>query len=358
MNISFFVTEDLIYENPLTKKIVPNDFEFEVMRYFRNFNLNQSVHKVFYNYGSNNWDEVMLYIMFKTKSLKTLIVSSKSNIEFNIKQHLLGNYIYPSETKNNNKIHVDLLITDIPIETLEKLQYKIISRKKFEIRPASALNYSSPESLNRININPEFLPTNYNMLDDKEVYDKVFKEYITIHDIKYNTKIMIINRTITGIIYSAINLSIISRRDVYVCIGFDYIYKIIYNDLPDYYFEIEEVESDLNWDLDELKDCAVKIPINELLIDLINNRVFSIVGSKEVLSQCYFDYDYCVISYLDNISYLKRKHSGTIFYNKPINVEIDDNTSEEEYEDEDITVEIYEDDEEDEDEIGEYIDTN
>ena len=309
MKTCFFIIEEFINYNPYTKMLVPNDLQFDVMKFFQNFNITQSLTKTFWNYDNCDWTEVLLYIMFKTKSMKTLVISSKSNIEFNIKQQLIGSYI---SNESLRKTKIDLLISDVNVDNLNvKAKYIIF------IKPSSCLKHSSPDPLRKININPQTLPTNYRFLDDAEVFDRVFTDYITVHDIQYNTKLMIIDRTVYGCIYSGIKLSIITRRNVYVSLGFDYVYKIIYNDLPDYYFELEETAEQLNWDFDELNECAQRIEFHELIEDMKNKNVFSIVGTQEVLERCYFEYDYLIITYLNKLNLIKPKNNGIVYYNTP-----------------------------------------
>lgn len=305
MKTSFFLIEEFVYCNPFTKMLVPNDLQFEVMKFFQNFNTSQTLTKTFWNYDNSDWTEALLYIMFKTKSLKTLVISSKSNIEFNIKQQLTGSYI-----SSERKIDVDLIVSDVDYSHF-KSKYNIL------ISPSSCLKHSSPDPLHKININPQTLPTNYRFLDDGEVFDRVFSKHITTHHIKYNTKIMIINKSIYGCIYSAIKLSIITRRNVYVCLGFDYVYKIIYNELPDYYFELEETADQLNWDYDELRECAERLEFHMLIEDMKNEDVFSIVGTQEVLERCYFNYDYLVVTYFNKLNLIKPKNNGIVYYNTP-----------------------------------------
>lgn len=352
MKTCFFIIEEFINYNPYTKMLVPNDLQFDVMKFFQNFNPTQSLTKTFWNYDNCDWTEVLLYIMFKTKSLKTLVISSKSNIEFNIKQQLTGSlrdtvlttgsYI---SNESLRKTKVDLLVSDSNFEnsytnfslTNIKAKYTIF------IKPSSCLKHSSPDPLRKININPQTLPTNYRFLDDAEVFDHVFTDYITVHDIQYNTKLMIINRTVYGCIYSAIKLSIVTRRNVYVCLGFDYVYKIIYNDLPDYYFELEETAEQLNWDFDELNECAQRIEFHELIDDMKNKDVFSIVGTQEVLERCYFDYDYLIITYLNKLNLIKPKNNGIVYYNTPgvlYDEEIDDEEPFEESYGSDIIIDL------------------
>lgn len=309
MKTCFFIIEEFINYNPYTKMLVPNDLQFDVMKFFQNFNITQSLTKTFWNYDNCDWTEVLLYIMFKTKSMKTLVISSKSNIEFNIKQQLIGSYI---SNESLRKTKIDLLISDVNVDNLNvKAKYIIF------IKPSSCLKHSSPDPLRKININPQTLPTNYRFLDDAEVFDRVFTDYITVHDIQYNTKLMIIDRTVYGCIYSGIKLSIITRRNVYVSLGFDYVYKIIYNDLPDYYFELEETAEQLNWDFDELNECAQRIEFHELIEDMKNKNVFSIAGTQEVLERCYFEYDYLIITYLNKLNLIKPKNNGIVYYNTP-----------------------------------------
>lgn len=311
MKTSFFIIEEFVYSNPFTKMLVPNDLQFDVMKFFQNFNITQSLIKTFWNYDNCDWTEALLYIMYKTKAMKTMVITSKSNIEFNIKQQLTGSY-----NNSDRKINVDLVVSDVNLETLN-LKSKVIAKYIISIKPSSSLKHYSPDPLRKININPQTLPTNYRFLDDSEVFDRVFTDHITINDIQFNTKIMIIDRTVYGCIYSAIKLSIMTRRDVYVCLGFDYVYKIIYNDLPDYYFELEETAEQLNWDYDELRECSERIEFFMLTEDMKNNKVFSIVGTQEVLEQCYFNYDYLIITYLNRLNLIKRKNNGIIYYNTP-----------------------------------------
>ena len=305
MKTCFFLIEEFVFANPYTRMLVPNDLQFDVMKFFQNFNTTQSLVKTFWNYDNCDWTEVLLYIMFKTKSMKTLVITSKSNIEFNIKHQLTGTYI---NSDSDRKIIVDLVVSDASFDFLNvKTKYTIF------IKPSSCLKHSSPDPLCKININPQTLPTNYRFLDDAEVFDRVFADYITIHDVQYNTKIMIIDRTVYGCIYSAIKLAIFTRRNVYVCLGFEYVYKIIYNDLSDYYFELEETADQLNWDFDELRECAEKIEFNMLK----DEEVFSIVGTQEVLERCYFDYDYLIITYLNKLNLIRPKKYGIVYYNTP-----------------------------------------
>ena len=342
MKTSFFLIEEFICCNPYSKMLVPNDLQFEVMKFFQNFNTSQSLIKTFWNYDNCDWTEALLYIMYKTKALKTLVITTKSNIEFNIKRQLYGTQVSSislCDSDSNKKLTVDLVVSDVDIGTLN-LKTKLFAKYNISIRPSSSLKHYSPDPLRKININPQTLPTNYRFLDDGEVFDRVFTDHISLHDIQFNTKIMIIDRTIHGCIYSGIKLAIITRRNVYVCLGFDYVYKIIYDDLPDYYFELEETAEQLNWDYDELRECAERIEFHMLIEDMEYGKVFSIVGTQEVLEQCYFDYDYLIVSYLNKLNLIKRKNNGIIYYNTPAIEYDEEETNEDSDLDSDIIINV------------------
>ena len=166
----FFVTSDVIKQNPLTVngkdngKLLPlSSLEQHIVNTVRTMELHRVCSKNIINSKADSITRVILYLIHMFKPRSTLILTSKCNVELNIKNYLR----YDNELAKSNKY--DLVISDFTDDKLpEFTQFECTW--KFYISNNYNLKYDS-FSKNIIDLNPKTSLRSYLPLTDKEFID-------------------------------------------------------------------------------------------------------------------------------------------------------------------------------------------
>lgn len=301
----FFVTSDVIKQNPLTVngkdngKLLPlSSLEQHIVNTIRTMELHKVCSKNIINSKADSITRVILYLIHVFKPRSTLILTSMCNVELNIKNYLR----YDNELAKSDRY--DLVISDFSDDKLAEFA-QIACTWKFYINNNYNLKYDS-FSKNIIDLNPKTSLRSYLPLTDKEFIDTYIRnkrenndsmlisvgpanrgalttmnvvnadpinQIIITNDDLFSSSsssssfssseevtdkifdqktIVCMMKTAYGIGYAAINLLIDLQEDVYVVFDYDNIYKLEYKHLPMIYYELEELDEPLDWTMNEI----------------------------------------------------------------------------------------------------------
>jgi hypothetical protein len=288
----FFVTSDIIKQNPLTVngkdngKLLPlSSLEQHIVNTVRSMDLREACSKNIINSKADSITRVILYLIHMFKPRTTLILTSMCNVELNIKNYLR----YNNEIANEDRY--DLVISDFTDDKLpEFIHYKCTW--KFYISNNYNLKYDA-FSKNIIDLNPKLSLRSYLPLTDKEFIDEYIRhkqeqdnqniKHIILTNNDYSSSysssdilsisssssennsdnyegeyiepqqtVVCMMKTSYGVGYAAINLLIDLREDVFVVFDYENIYKLEYKHLPLIYYELEELDEPLEWTMNEI----------------------------------------------------------------------------------------------------------
>ena len=370
----FFVTSDVIKQNPLTVngkdngKLLPlSSLEQHIVNTVRTMDLHRVCSKNIINSKADSITRVILYLIHMFKPRSTLIITSKCNVELNIKNYLR----YDNELAKNNKY--DLVISDFTDDKLpEFTQFECTW--KFYISNNYNLKYDA-FSKNIIDLNPKTSLRSYLPLTDKEFIDTyirnkrenndtIAKQIILTNNndsssfsssdiISFSTSssseiedsrgdvyvdelferktIVCMMKTHYGISYAAINLLTDLQEDVYVVYDYDNIYQLQYKHLPLIYYELEELDEPLDWTMAEIlnlsdRHChefgnrfAKKIDIIDLISMCITKEdrpnTFVLVSQAKLIHDLDInEVDELLISYFNNMRLLAIAEPNTKIY--------------------------------------------
>ena len=290
----FFVTSDIIKQNPLTVngkdngKLLPlSSLEQHIVNTVRSMESRESCSKNIINSKADSITRVILYLIHTFKPRTTLIMTSMCNVELNIKNYLR----YNNEIANEDRY--DLVISDFTDDKLpEFIHYKCTW--KFYISNNYNLKYDA-FSKNIIDLNPKTSLRSYLPLTDKDFIDAYIRykheqddenikriiltnnDYSSLESysssdilsisssysesnsddyeeeyIEPQHTIVCMMKTSYGIGYAAINLLTDLQEDVFVVFDYENIYKLEYKHLPFIYYELEELDEPLDWSMNEI----------------------------------------------------------------------------------------------------------
>ena len=369
----FFVTSDVIKQNPLTVngkdngKLLPlSSLEQHIVNIVRTMDLHRVCSKNIINSKADSITRVILYLIHMFKPRSTLILTSECNVELNIKNYLR----YDNELAKSNKY--DLVISDFTDDKLpEFTQFECTW--KFYISNNYNLKYDA-FSKNIIDLNPKTSLRSYLPLTDKEFIDTyirnkrenndaIIKQIIMTNNdsdsssfsssdiISFSSSsstedsrgdvyvdelferktIVCMMKTHYGISYAAINLLTDLQEDVYVVYDYDNIYQLQYKHLPLIYYELEELDEPLDWTMAEIlnlsdRHChefgnrfAKKIDIIDLITMCITKEdrpnTFVLVSQAKLIHDLDInEVDELLISYFNNMRLLAIAEPNTKIY--------------------------------------------
>lgn len=367
----FFVTSDVIKQNPLTVngkdngKLLPlSSLEQHIVNTVRTMELHRVCSKNIINSKADSITRVILYLIHMFKPRSTLILTSKCNVELNIKNYLR----YDNELAKSNKY--DLVISDFTDDKLpEFTQFECTW--KFYISNNYNLKYDS-FSKNIIDLNPKTSLRSYLPLTDKEFIDTYIRNKrenndaitkqiiitnnndsssssfsssdiisfsssseedrdVYVDEIFERKTIVCMMKTHYGISYAAINLLTDLQEDVYVVYDYDNIYQLEYKHLPLIYYELEELDEPLDWTMAEIlnlsdRHChefgnrfAKKIDIIDLITMCITKEdrpnTFILVSQAKLIHDLDInEVDELLISYFNNMRLLAIAEPNTKIY--------------------------------------------
>ena len=361
----FFVTSDVIKQNPLTVngkdngKLLPlSSLEQHIVNTVRTMELHRVCSKNIINSKADSITRVILYLIHMFKPRSTLILTSKCNVELNIKNYLR----YDNELAKDNKY--DLVISDFTDDKLpEFTQFECTW--KFYINNNYNLKYDA-FSKNIIDLNPKTSLRSYLPLTDKEFIDTYIRNKrenndaiakqiiltnndnsesssfsssetedsrgdVYVDELFERKTIVCMMKTHYGISYAAINLLIDLQEDVYVVYDYDNIYQLEYKHLPLIYYELEELDEPLDWTMAEIlnlsdRHChefgnrfAKKIDIIDLITMCITKEdrpnTFILVSQAKLIHDLDInEVDELLISYFNNMRLLAIAEPNTKIY--------------------------------------------
>ena len=367
----FFVTSDVIKQNPLTVngkdngKLLPlSSLEQHIVNTVRTMELHRVCSKNIINSKADSITRVILYLIHMFKPRSTLILTSKCNVELNIKNYLR----YDNELAKSNKY--DLVISDFTDDKLpEFTQFECTW--KFYISNNYNLKYDA-FSKNIIDLNPKISLRSYLPLTDKEFIDTYIRnkrenndaiakqiimtnndnsesssfsssdiisfsssedshDDVYVDEIFERKTIVCMMKTHYGISYAAINLLTDLQEDVYVVYDYDNIYQLQYKHLPLIYYELEELDEPLDWTMAEIlnlsdRHChefgnrfAKKIDIIDLISMCMTKEdrpnTFVLVSQAKLIHDLDInEVDELLISYFNNMRLLAIAEPNTKIY--------------------------------------------
>lgn len=329
----FFTTTDVINSNPLYNDdkhpLGLNCLEQTVTRYFRSINLkSNSIWKTFHNTSSDNTVRAMLYIIYKLKPRKTMIITTASKIEFNVRNYLREDLTIDVSSG------VDLVLTDYDPDALElssKLQ--ITTKHLFYFNSSNNLKFDTftddNHNPNIVNMNPKVDNQSYLPLTDHEFIINWLNDDIQMPE---NFNLLCMVKTQFGCGFAAVNLCLNFNCDVYVMYDFAYVYKLNHEHIPFIYQELEEVDEPLTWDYLELLELSNRhchetgnqfitecntLDIINLAMESEPQKFVLVTTAKCGVDIPYDHLDYLLISYFNSFKLLNQANSNTkIYYNE------------------------------------------
>jgi hypothetical protein len=257
---NFFYTVDTIFDNPFEnysedEPYVKSELEREFVKIFSN----KLISKKIFNRNGTPWTKCLMYLMWKFKPKKILIITSMSNYNFNIKNDVYCSYMTTDDFRDTKSFY-DICIKDVTLDDDDvpyiKAAYIIDFETCFNFKRHSIDSCididdavtQSPQKL--ININPQHDPYTYIVLNDRIAFDKMFSLVQSKDKKMKERKLIVMTKEVHGTIYAGVKIAIEFNQDV--CLVFNNkVFKLLVQKLPSWFFEPEETDIPLEYNYDE-----------------------------------------------------------------------------------------------------------
>lgn len=316
---NFFYTVDTIFDNPFenyseNEPYVKSELEREFVKIFSN----KLISKKIFNRNGTPWTKCMMYLMWKFKPKKILIITSMSNYNFNIKNDVYCSYMSTDDFRDTKSFY-DICIKDVTLDDDDvpfiKAAYIIDFETCFNFKRHS-LNSCididetvarSPQKM--ININPQHDPYTYIVLNDRNAFDRMFSLVQSKDKKLKERKLIVMTKEVHGTIYAGVRIAIEFNQDV--CLVFNNkVFKLLVQKLPSWFFEPEETDIPLEYNYDEIKECLV-------LERHFNVSTYQyICGTNTDLQDYFSDCDYVFCTYLQSFRLLRRNRVNPGVYSR------------------------------------------
>ena len=318
---NFFYTVDTIYNNPFEnysedEPYVKSELEREFVKIFSN----KLISKKIFNRNGTPWTKCMMYLMWKFKPKKILIITSMSNYNFNIKNDVYCSYMSTDDFRDAKSFY-DICIKDVTLDDDDvpfiKAAYIIdfetcFNFKRHSLNSCIDIDEASAETVPRspqklININPQHDPYTYIVLNDRNAFDRMFSLVQSKEKKLKERKIIVMTKEVHGTIYAGVKIAIEFNQDV--CLVFNNkVFKLLVQKLPSWFFEPEETDIPLEYNYDEVKECLT-------LERHFNVSTYQYVcGTNTDLQDYFSDCDYVFCTYLQSFRLLRRNRVNPDVY--------------------------------------------